>query len=244
MEPFLEPLSERLKDMLEIERQATHVKTATDPEFEFYFSPLDRDMLRFEASRVLEAQLTHAWHELTWRCCSTRPGALVIDVGGNYGWYSLFSAALGCSVVTFEPVAEYRAIISAGLARNPGFAQRVKLYPHLVTDSPTPRNFTLRVPVPVPGSRFKRMLGMAGMVDGAYGLVKGVADNYINVSARSMRIDDLAELGELRPDGRRADVCMLKADVEVRMQLSRSVQHALLFPLRVLLCCRLPPAEG
>ena len=81
-EPFLEPLSERLKDMREIVTDMREQRTATDPEFMFAYSPLDRDMLRFEATRMVEARLTHAWHELTWRCCMEGRG-LVIDVGGN-----------------------------------------------------------------------------------------------------------------------------------------------------------------
>ena len=226
-EPFLEPLSERLKDMREIVTDMREQRTATDPEFMFAYSPLDRDMLRFEATRMVEARLTHAWHELTWRCCMEGRG-LVIDVGGNYGWYTLFSAALGCNVIVFEPVEQFRSVIFTGLARNPGFATRVNVRPNIVYDRPG--SYTLRVPVPVPGSRFKRMLGMAGLVDGSFGMVKGVIDNYINVTASAVRIDDLEELGlrvqqhpyphessQPLPSGGGAPlppVCMLKADVE------------------------------
>lgn len=78
-------------------------------------------------------------------------------------------------VVTFEPVAQFRAVIAAGLSRNaPSFARRVSVHPHLVYDHPG--EYTLRVPVPVPGSLFKRLLGMSGLVDGTFGLVKGVVD--------------------------------------------------------------------
>ena len=243
-EPFLEPLSERLKDMHEIERQLIIATTTTDPPFRFAYSPLDRDMRRFEATRMVEPRLTHAWHEATWRCCM-RPGALVIDVGGNFGWYTLFSAALGCSVLVVEPVKEYRAVIAAGLNNNPGFAQRVRVDDRVVHDR-SGLNLTLRVPVPVPGSRYKRLLGMAGLVDGEFGVVKGVVDNYIHLPVRSIRLDELLHLvarpmnpltaaarsQQPRSDGavgraplsegdggeRGGDggppVCMLKADVE------------------------------
>ena len=78
-------------------------------------------------------------------------------------------------VVTFEPVAHFRAVIAAGLTRNPPpLAKRVSVLPNIVYDQPGV--YTLRVPVPVPGSLFKRLLGMSSMVDGAYGLVKGVID--------------------------------------------------------------------
>ena len=78
-------------------------------------------------------------------------------------------------MVTFEPVPQFRAVIAAGLSHNPpSFARRVSVLPQLVYDHPG--EYTLRVPVPVPGSLFKRLLGMSGLVDGAFGLVKGVVD--------------------------------------------------------------------
>ena len=78
--------------------------------------------------------LTHAWHEATWACCArpgyslltavltthyslltthcccARPGGLVVDVGGNFGWYTLFSLALGCEVIVFEPVPLFQEV--------------------------------------------------------------------------------------------------------------------------------------
>ena len=54
-------------------------------------------------TQVLEPTLTHAWHEATAKCCREKRG-LVIDVGGNFGWYTLYSLALGCHVAVFEPV--------------------------------------------------------------------------------------------------------------------------------------------
>ena len=207
-EPFLEPLVERLKDMTHIRSQVLTSVTATSPPFVFAYSPLDRDMLRFEATRMVEARLTHAWHALTAHCCK-RPGALVVDVGSNYGWYSLLSASLGCSVAVFEPVAEFREVLALGLRLNAQLSERVRVYPNIVYDT-AGLNMTLRVPVPVPGSKYKRLLGMAGIVDGAFGLVKGVADNYINVSTLSVRLDDVLDSAS----SSRTDICMLKADVE------------------------------
>eukprot|EP00964_Phaeocystis_antarctica_P023928 scaffold13386_cov51-Phaeocystis_antarctica.AAC.2 len=71
------------------------VTTNTDPPFTFAYNPNDADMQRMREQLVLEPVLTHAWHEATWACCA-RPGGLVVDVGGNFGWYTLFSLALGC----------------------------------------------------------------------------------------------------------------------------------------------------
>eukprot|EP00966_Prymnesium_polylepis_P030640 713270-Prymnesium_polylepis.1 len=43
---------------------------------------------------VLEPALTLAWHDATKECCARR--GLIVDVGGNFGWYTLYSLALGC----------------------------------------------------------------------------------------------------------------------------------------------------
>ena len=85
------------------------VTTNTDPPFTFAYNPNDADMQRMREQLVLEPVLTHAWHEATWRCCA-RPGGLVVDVGGNFGWYTLFSLALGCEVVVFEPVPLFQEV--------------------------------------------------------------------------------------------------------------------------------------
>ena len=110
--------------------------TGTDPPFVFAYNPADRDMDRMKAAGfILEPVLTHVWHETSSACCAA-PGGLVIDVGGNYGWFTLYSVALGCSVAVFEPVPAYQEIIRLGLRLNPGFAERVTLYGNVVTTGP------------------------------------------------------------------------------------------------------------
>ena len=58
----------------------------------------------------------------TWRCCQA--GGLVLDVGANFGWYTLFSVALGCRVVNFEPVPMWRDVLRLGIALN-GYGARL-----------------------------------------------------------------------------------------------------------------------
>ena len=140
------------------------VTTRTDPPFTFAYNPADADMKRMREQLVLEPVLTHAWHEATWRCCGS--GGLVVDVGGNFGWYTLYSLALGCRVVVFEPVPLFREALRLGVTLNPGFAARVELYGNVVYD--TPGNYTLRVPLP--GGMHKKKLGMTGM-NGARGIL-------------------------------------------------------------------------
>ena len=176
------------------------VTTRTDPPFTFAYNPFDADMQRMREQLILEPVLTHAWHEATWRCCA-RPGGLVVDVGGNFGWYTLYSLALGCEVVVFEPVPLFQEVLRLGVSLNPGFAQRVTIFGNVVYDAPG--NYSLRVPLP--GGKHKKKLGMTGM-EGTRGILKSDFNaQAVRVSAASVRVDDLVA-------GR--DVCLLKADVE------------------------------
>ena len=175
------------------------VTTRTHPPFTFAFKPDDDDMQRMRTQLILEPTLTFAWHEATWRCCQ-RPGGLVVDVGGNFGWFTLYSLALGCNVIAFEPVPAYLEVMRLGVSLNPGFADRLTLRPNVVYD--TPGNYTLRVPLP--GGKHRKKLGMTGMA-GARGVLKSDFNaKAYTVSASSVRIDDLVS----------TDVCLLKADVE------------------------------
>ena len=96
--------------------------TRTEPRFTFAYNPLDPDMRRMRKSLVLEPALTHAWHEAVHECCSRR--GLIVDVGGNFGWYTLYSLALGCRVAVFEPVPNWLEILLLGVQLNPGFSRR------------------------------------------------------------------------------------------------------------------------
>ena len=146
---------------------------------------------------VLEPALTLAWHEATAACCRAR--GLVVDVGGNFGWYTLFSLALGCDVIVFEPVPAWHQIMRLGVSLNPGFARRLHVYGNVVYNQPG--NYTLHVPRPQRGA----LLGMTGMV-GSAGLLKGYAAGRRaeTVQAAAVRLDDVVQ----------RDLCLLKADVE------------------------------
>ena len=175
------------------------VTTHTEPRFTFAYNPFDDDMKRMRRTLILEPTLTHAWYRATRQCCNT--SGLVVDVGGNFGWYTLYSLALGCKVIVFEPVPAYQEVMRLGLALNPGFASRATIYGNVVYN--TPGQYTLRVPIASKIGRLKK-LGMTGM-DGAAGILKADwrARSYEHKAA-SVRIDDLVQ----------EDVCMLKADVE------------------------------
>lgn len=70
--------------------------------------------------------------------------ALVLDVGANFGYYSLMSAAMGCRVIAWEPVPKFAAFFRYGLLRNL-FVGAVELRPRVVA-AQGGRNLTLVVP--------------------------------------------------------------------------------------------------
>ena len=97
------------------ERHLRLALSSTDPPFLFLHPPasLDADMAQVQSRGVLEPGITALWMAITRDACAA--GALVVDVGLNFGWFTLLSAALGCRVVAFEPVPLFRDI--AMLAR-------------------------------------------------------------------------------------------------------------------------------
>lgn len=59
------------------------------------------------------------YHRLKGQCVrGDGSRGLVVDVGGNFGWYSLFAAAMGCRVVAWEPVPHFRDFFLYGVALN------------------------------------------------------------------------------------------------------------------------------
>lgn len=116
--------------------------SATVPSFQFAYNPLDVDMLHIRRRLVVEPALTALWKNVTQTCCAA--GGLVIDIGANFGWYTLFSLALGCHVVAFEPVSDYRDVERLGAFLNHGFAQRLQVFGNVVFDAPG--NYTMVVP--------------------------------------------------------------------------------------------------
>jgi FkbM family methyltransferase len=60
-----------------------------------------------------------------------RPGDVVLDIGGNQGFYACYAAWQGARVHSFEPDAENAALFRQNVTRN-GFADRVTLVPAAV----------------------------------------------------------------------------------------------------------------
>lgn len=81
--------------------------TSHEPQFFISLHNEKYDKVRYnimEDGFFYEQALSECFREvLSTRTSSKNDSAKVLDVGGNIGWYSLLSAALGAQVATFEP---------------------------------------------------------------------------------------------------------------------------------------------
>jgi FkbM family methyltransferase len=83
-------------------------RTKTDPPFIFAGPESQPPVSYIRKNGIWGPMETQIFKEvLNWRCDkskSTKVNPLVVDVGGNIGMFSLYSAALGCRVQTYEPI--------------------------------------------------------------------------------------------------------------------------------------------
>eukprot|EP00884_Botryococcus_braunii_P020609 jgi/Botrbrau1/7231/Bobra.0021s0016.1 len=104
-----------------------YVKDAnTDHSFRMAYtnSSVDVDLsMQMDRFGWVEGGLTQMWGHVLQRgpaaCIQAgRNRSLVLDVGGNFGWYTLYAATLGCRVRVWEPVPRFRAFLEYGLQLN------------------------------------------------------------------------------------------------------------------------------
>lgn len=169
-------------------------------------------------NRVFEPMYTYAWHTLLSAGCRGPNGErrLVVDVGANFGYYSLLAASMGCRVVAWEPVPFFAAYFKYGLLRN-NLTHLVELRETIVSNS---SGTELTIVVPNRG-----IWGTAG-IDGSNidGAIPNEGD-YDKVVRPVERVDEVVQ----------EDVLIMKADVEgyepgvlrgtKRLFLEHTVQH-------------------
>ena len=121
--------------------------TRTQPSFLMPFTDPshDIDVSRSMASslRAVEPLYNLYWHRLCADCCAK--GGLMLDVGANFGYYSLLAARMGCRVVAWEPVPVFRAFVETAAALN-NLTHRIHLRSAVVSDVPGVR-INLTVPL-------------------------------------------------------------------------------------------------
>ncbi|GAX85608.1 hypothetical protein CEUSTIGMA_g13023.t1 [Chlamydomonas eustigma] len=73
-----------------------------------------------EASQLIEKSASKIFFKLFEHHCVKPDGtpSLFVDVGANFGWFSVLAAAMGCRVLAFEPVPHFRAFLEYNLHLN------------------------------------------------------------------------------------------------------------------------------
>lgn len=79
---------------------------------------------------ALEPRVTYQLARHLQHCC--RQDGHFLDVGGNFGWYALLAAAIGCKVDSFEPVPWFLALFEYSMALNEGLASKINLHKRTV----------------------------------------------------------------------------------------------------------------
>ncbi|KAG1678984.1 hypothetical protein FOA52_013047 [Chlamydomonas sp. UWO 241] len=69
---------------------------------------------------LLEGGITQVFYESLHKHCVQPDGSrgLVIDVGANFGYFSVYSALMGCRVIAWEPVPMFRAFVRYNVQLN------------------------------------------------------------------------------------------------------------------------------
>jgi len=155
---------------------------------------------QMQGVRGVELGLTRMWfHLLEERCRQTDArgrSPLVLDVGANFGWYSILAASLGCDVIAWEPVPHFRSFFELAIAIN-GLQRKIQVRHRAVS------NTTGAVEIVVPQRGIWGTAGVGGWnidnnVDNEGGLQR--------LNVRTEPLDDVAAIDR--------DVAILKVDVE------------------------------
>ena len=168
--------------------------TRTQPPFLMPFTDPKEDIdvsRSMQSLRAVEPLYNLYWHRLSAQCCAN--GGLMLDVGANFGYYSLLAAKLGCRVVAWEPVPTFRAFVEAAAALN-NLTDRIHLRSAVVSDVPG-----MRVNITVP---LKGIWGTASV--GGLNVDPSVPSPVYNVESTTETLDQFVS----------ETPCIMKLDVE------------------------------
>eukprot|EP00884_Botryococcus_braunii_P021699 jgi/Botrbrau1/8212/Bobra.0392s0010.2 len=195
--PPIRPIQQLVARGLEVYTR----RSTTQPSFLMPYTNWKHDVdvsEQMEHTGAVEQGLTQVWYTQLKDLCKSTPGkppGLVVDVGGNFGWYSLFSAAAGCRVVSWEPVPHFRLFFMYGVMLN-HFDGKVQIRTNAVADKPE-GSYDLVVPqrgiwgtASINGANIDRAINNEG--------------DYEVVSVKGERVDDVVK----------EDVALIKFDVE------------------------------
>ena len=155
------------------------------------------------SQRIHEKDLAKIWYQIMKHGCKSasgdedEDGARVLDVGANFGMYSLMSAAMGCRVVAWEPVPYFAAFFKYGMIRSQ-LVHRIELREAVVGETDG-EELTIIVPN-------RGIWGTAGV--GGMNIDPAVPNDggYDHITRKAERLDTVVMADE--------NVLILKVDVE------------------------------
>ena len=174
-------------------------RTTYPPEIDFAYTDPQKDYdvsAYMENNGVVEKPMTHIFYQIFKKGCLRPDGspALFVDVGANFGWYSLIAAKMGCRVIAFEPVPHFGAFFEYSMHLN-GLSDKIIILRNIVSNV---SGSEVEMVVPSEG-----IWGTAGI--GGHNIdnnIKGSKNERINI--QSIRLEDLIQ----------QDVLLMKVDVE------------------------------
>ena len=203
--------------------------TATEPPFILPFTDpaVEQGVSKsMEHNRAVEPINSIFWLRMASRCCAR--GGLALDVGANFGYYSLFSAAMGCRVVAWEPVPHFRAFLELGAQLN-NLTHRIHIREAVASDASAADAVNVSVPTRGLWGTASVVTSWAPLGINADTSVRGV--QFYTVRAASETLDSVLFGGRdgggggaaaggggaaaARGDGDEEDeICIMKADTE------------------------------
>ncbi|KAF6000775.1 hypothetical protein F1559_003416 [Cyanidiococcus yangmingshanensis] len=127
-------------------------------------------------------------------------GKIVMDVGMNYGSFSLFAAALGYRVHAFEMQPDVAATVTMSARLNGDLAQRLRIHQFAIDDKPG---------APVNYVRYEGNIGMAHVVS-----PDDHGDGVQKVAVKTIRLDSLLDRWQRETGESIPGVFFMKIDVE------------------------------
>jgi FkbM family methyltransferase len=109
----------------------------TDPPFTFSIIDWQIDKIVSDLIKdhhVWERDVGMIFREVLQEACATPRGGLFVDVGANLGYFSVYSAVMGCKTISFEPQSRMMKHIIMSMGLNGVPENNYKLYNSAVSD--------------------------------------------------------------------------------------------------------------
>lgn len=188
--------------------------TATRPPFIMMFvdPALDLGVSRAMATtRAIEPGNALFWQRALLEPCQRNE--LMLDIGANFGYYSLLAAVMGCHVIAWEPVPAFRAMLELASKLN-NVSDRIN-----IRGTAASHESGRSVPLAVPRRGLWGTASMANMHNLDVRLSGGLASGTVDVvNATTETIDSVVfghtQMGEFAARFSTSTIAAIKIDVE------------------------------